>query len=211
MWKDVSLQIPLPYPERLQRILASPVQERCILEKNNFRCYTARKTHHLHADWRIQFCHWYLDMLHKNEFFFNQIIWINVACVTSDRIFNRHKNHFHQQVSSFHEGRFGFNVWAVLLSNKIVIHEIYDPNFNSETYMRILEIHIVTFMDNVPLQESKKLHFQQNEVPAYKAAIIIKCLNTNFGQRWIGTISFIKWPARSPDITPLDYFGTPEK
>jgi hypothetical protein len=31
-------------------------------------------------------------------------------------------------------------------------------------------------------------------------------LNENFIGRWIGRGSTIKWPARSPDLTPLDFF-----
>lgn len=31
-------------------------------------------------------------------------------------------------------------------------------------------------------------------------------LDTQFPHRWIGRRGEIEWPARSPDLTPLDYF-----
>ena len=61
-------------------------------------------------------------------------------------------------------------------------------------------------MDNIPLLETQKIYFQQDGAPAHGAEIISECLNTNFGQQWIGNNGPIRWPARSPDMTPLDFF-----
>ncbi|XP_025406823.1 uncharacterized protein LOC112680823 [Sipha flava] len=42
--------------------------------------------------------------------------------------------------------------------------------------------------------------------PAHNAIIVRQHLNEIFPNRWIGTHGVIPWPARSPDLTPLDYF-----
>ena len=186
-----------------------------ILKKNRYRSYKTRKTHRLHhgdADRRLAFCNWYLDMLGNNEHFFENIIWTDEAHVTSDGIFNKYNNRLwsennpHQQVNTVRQGRFGFNIWVALLGNRILTFQIFDDNLNSENYLRILNNHIISFMDNIPLLERQKIYFQQDGAPAHGAEIISECLNTNFGQQWIGNNGPIRWPARSPDMTPLDFF-----
>lgn len=186
-----------------------------ILKANKFRCYKARKTHRLHpgdAERRIQFCNWYLNMLHENENFFTQIIWTDESRVTSDGIFNRNNNHLwadvnpHQQVNRVYQGRFGFNVWVGLLANGVLAYEIYDGNLNSEVYLNILERHIIDYMDAIPLRNRENLFFQHDGAPAHNAAVVVDCLNNNFRRQWMGTNGPIRWPARSPDLTPLDFF-----
>lgn len=48
--------------------------------------------------------------------------------------------------------------------------------------------------------------FQQDGAPPHNARIVTNYLNTTFPNSWIGTNGPIKWPARSPDLTPLDFF-----
>lgn len=42
--------------------------------------------------------------------------------------------------------------------------------------------------------------------PAHYARIVREFLNENYPNRWIGRAGPVGWPARSPDMTPLDYF-----
>ncbi|KZC10639.1 hypothetical protein WN55_00391, partial [Dufourea novaeangliae] len=42
--------------------------------------------------------------------------------------------------------------------------------------------------------------------PAHSAWIITQFLNVTFGDRWIGRAGTHKWPARSLDLTPLDFY-----
>ncbi|XP_025204363.1 uncharacterized protein LOC112601133 [Melanaphis sacchari] len=50
------------------------------------------------------------------------------------------------------------------------------------------------------------MYFQQDGAPAHNAIIVKNYLNEIFPNRWIGTHGVISWPARSPDLTPLDFF-----
>jgi len=51
------------------------------------------------------------------------------------------------------------------------------------------------------------MFFQQDGAPAHNAIIAIRRhLDQIFPNRWIGTFGVILWPARSPDLTPLDLF-----
>jgi hypothetical protein len=50
------------------------------------------------------------------------------------------------------------------------------------------------------------MYFRQDGAPAHKAIIVKQYLNDIFLNRWIGIQGVISWPARSSDLTPLDFF-----
>ena len=50
------------------------------------------------------------------------------------------------------------------------------------------------------------LYFQQDGAPAHYVVSVRKWLDEHFPDRWIGRRGFVEWPARSPDLTPLDFF-----
>lgn len=186
-----------------------------ILKENKYKCYKARKTHHLHpgdAERRTEFCNWYLNQHNRDNNFFKNIIWTDESIVTSDGIFNRNNYHQwadtnpHEQVNRIRQGRFGFNVWMALLGNRILAYEVYNENLNSQRYLDVLERNVSNFIDNMPLLERNKLYFQHDGAPPHNAHIINEYLNVNFGDQWIANAGPVRWPARSPDLTPLDFF-----
>jgi hypothetical protein len=48
--------------------------------------------------------------------------------------------------------------------------------------------------------------FQQDGAPLHFGNIVRQFLNERFPNKWIGRGSFLAWPSRSPDLTPLDFF-----
>ena len=48
--------------------------------------------------------------------------------------------------------------------------------------------------------------FQQDGAPPYWGLDVRRSLNATFQDRWIGRGGPIRWPPRSPDLTPLDFF-----
>ena len=48
--------------------------------------------------------------------------------------------------------------------------------------------------------------FQQDGAPAHYARVVRNLLNEELDGRWIGRRGSVEWPARSPDLTPLDFF-----
>jgi len=60
--------------------------------------------------------------------------------------------------------------------------------------------------EDVSLDTRENLYFQQDGALAHNAIIVREYLNQIFPNRWIGTYGVIPWPARSLDLTPLDYF-----
>ena len=48
--------------------------------------------------------------------------------------------------------------------------------------------------------------FQHDGAPAHNTANARRHLNEVFGNRWIGRNGPVAWPARSTDLTPLDFY-----
>lgn len=48
--------------------------------------------------------------------------------------------------------------------------------------------------------------FQLDGAPPHHANIVREYLTLLFGNNWIGRAGPIQWPARSPDLTPCDFF-----
>jgi len=56
------------------------------------------------------------------------------------------------------------------------------------------------------LIKGRKMWFQWDKMPAHYDYRIRNTLNQMFPERWIGRSGPIIWPARSLDLTPLDFF-----
>jgi len=57
-----------------------------------------------------------------------------------------------------------------------------------------------------PQFHTRTMWLQQDGAPAHNANIVKIFLNEQFKSKWMGTKGPLKWPPRSPDLTPLDFF-----
>ncbi len=57
------------------------------------------------------------------------------------------------------------------------------------------------------LEFRKNLIYMQDGAAPHRARIITTCLNEHFPKKWISYGSpYVQWAARSPDLTPLDFY-----
>jgi len=57
----------------------------------------------------------------------------------------------------------------------------------------------------VPLNKRGRMYFQHNGAPLHSSREVRNFLNYRFPGRWIGRGGPHHWPARSPDLSPMDY------
>lgn len=62
------------------------------------------------------------------------------------------------------------------------------------------------YLDRLPQQELRKLFFLHDGAPPHCSRIVNQFLDEIFEDRWIANNGPFRWPPRSPDITPLDFF-----
>lgn len=78
--------------------------------------------------------------------------------------------------------------------------------FVGERYLDILRNLKVNYLDRLPPNEYNEIFFVHDGAPPHNTVIVNQLLHTYFEDRWIGTNGPFRWPPRSPDITPLDFF-----
>ena len=160
---------------------------------------------------RQEFCGWYTRKFEEDERFPSQILWSDKTKFTNNGIFNAQNlriwstenKHVFKPVRN--QRQFGFNVWCGILGSRLVRPIIYEETLTSDVYLNLLQNDIEDYLDELPLQTTQNCWFQQDGSPAHNSRAVINYLNNKFDHKWIGTRGPVAWPARSPDLTPLDF------
>ena len=98
------------------------------------------------------------------------------------------------------------NVWAGILNDTLIGPFFIDGNLNALAYEELLRNQIVPRIREITGDNFPNIWFQQDRAAAHYGREVRAYLDTQFPHRWIGRRGEIEWPARSPDLTPLDYF-----
>ena len=91
-----------------------------------------------------------------------------------------------------------------MTSTKIVGPVILDETMNGERYLNMLRDKVlpeISSWDNL-----EDLIFMQDGAAPHFHKDVREWLDTTFPERWLGRRGPHKWPARSPDLTPCDFF-----
>lgn len=185
------------------------------LRKNNYKPYKFHLTQNLHqgdAERRLRFCRWLRAKMDDDANILNHIIWSDESNFTNCGIFNRHNEH-HWSIENPRQTRqvrpqirFSLNVWCGVLGNRILGPYIYEGTLNSERYLVFLNTEFNEYLEELPLQILRDVWFQQDGAPPHNSRIVRNHLHRQFPEKWIGNNGFVEWPARSPDLSVLDFF-----
>lgn len=185
-----------------------------ILKKHKFKPYKIHITQTLHLGdnaRRIELCQWLLQKI-RDQDFLSKIIWTDESKFTNCGIFNRHNEHFWaiENPREFRavrpQVRFGVNVWIGLVGDTLLGPYIFEDNLTAQHYAEFLRTTLLDYLENIPLARLRDLWWQQDGAPPHNAREVTNILNEMFPNKWLGTNGPVRWAARSPDISPLDYF-----
>lgn len=95
-------------------------------------------------------------------------------------------------------------MWAGIIHNQI-IYAFFDGHMNGVKYLQILREKVENYLEHIPLNEVLDIIWQQDGAPCHNTLQVTNYLNQHFDE-WIGRNGPIRWPPRSPDLTPLDFF-----
>lgn len=187
-----------------------------ILKSEKLHPYRFSVGHALHAGdsiRRMQFCQFVLNQIQMNEDFPRQILWTDECTFTNNGIFNRHNEHTWARRNPFlrrnihHQIRYTINVWCGILNTNIIGPYFIDGALNGEKYRHFLEFELSSLLDDIPLRDRLNCkYFQQDGAPAHNSQVAMRFLKNKFCNNVIATNTSIRWPARSPDLSPLDFF-----
>lgn len=184
------------------------------LKRDEQHPYHYRKTQELlprDTQPRVQFARWYIDQLASDPSTAGSILWTDEASFTRTGVFNTHNAHYwaHEnprvsRESSF-QHRWRINVWAGILGGRLLGPIFIPGSLNAQNYEMFLRHQLEDMLEDLPVALYARVIFQHDGAPAHYAASCRRYLDRRF-DRWIGRGGSVAWPARSPDLTPLDFF-----
>ena len=157
---------------------------------------------------RVEFSNWVLNYAN----ILPNILWSDESTFTRDKAFNIHNTHYWANENprvirrTNHQHRFSVNLWAGMVGNQLIGPIEIPVRLNSEIYLNFLQNQLGELLEDVPLEVRLGLYFQHDGAPAHFGLPVRNWLNDNYPNRWIGRGGPIAWPARSPDLNPLDYY-----
>ena len=161
---------------------------------------------------RRAFCENFLRRVEDDPEFPSRVIFSDESLFTREGIFNCHNMHAWNDENprvtrrrNF-QVRWKFNVWAGIFGTTILGPAILPDILNGASYVEFLSENLPEFLEDVPLADRNKIIFQQDGAGPHNARVVTNFLNEQFPDRWMGRYGPIRWPARSPDLNPLDFF-----
>ena len=160
-------------------------------------------------DWtaRVRFAETILENVEQDNLYLENICFSDEATFHVAGVVNRHnvriwgtenpREYLEQERNSPK-----VNVWCGLLYNTVIGPFFFaEQTVTQYSYLEMLENFVYPQLAHV-----QNVIFQQDGAPPHWALSVRRSLDENFPNRWIGRGGSIPWPARSPDVTPLDFF-----
>lgn len=95
-------------------------------------------------------------------------------------------------------------VWAGIMNQEVIGPYFFDGTVDGDTYLEMLGNYLLPELHSRGI-DPNEIYFQQDGAPPHFRRDVRYWLDENF-PNWIGRAGPIPWPARSPDLTPLDFF-----
>lgn len=185
-----------------------------ILKKEKYFPYKVQLVQELSEDdfdRRMDFCERLMDICNNDRNFIQNLIFSDEATFYLNGMVNRHNCRYWSTenprwVEEAHtQYPEKLNVWAGIFNNRVIGPFFIDGSLTGQKYLDLLQNDIIpAIMINgqVPLN----VWFQQDGAPPHYDRNVRNFLNLTFTNRWIGRRGSIEWPARSPDLSPLDFY-----
>lgn len=187
-----------------------------ILKKKGLHPYHYQRVQHLHENVdnraRCVMSTWIQQKIRNNPQFLKKNLWMDEAKFTRNGITNCRNLHVwseenpHLKRASTFQVQFSVNVWAALIDDTLIGPVILPATLNAESFLNLLRDDLPLLLEDVPLATRQQMYLQMDGCPAHYGRNVRSFLNENYANRWIGRDGPVGWPARSPDLTPLDYF-----
>lgn len=160
---------------------------------------------------RKEFCQWLVRQKSVDRNFLKRILVTDESCFTRNGVVNFRNTHIwaeenpHEVAVTHFQHTFSFNVWCGILADNVIGPCFLPPRLNGEEYLNFLQTNLQELLEDVPLQYRAGMWFMHDGSPVHFSRSVTRYLNNTYGNHWIGRAGPVKWPARSPDLTPLDF------
>lgn len=192
-----------------------------ILKENKMHPYKMISTQELMEDdfdRRTYFCELMMDMLDNNIINLEDVMFSDECTFSLSGHANRQNCRYwstenpHWMREEHTQYPVKVNVWAGIVGNHIIGPFFIEGNLNGDRYLALLQNDVIPTLANLypdpgnPQVPMNTIWFQQDGAPPHYQRNVRQYLDAIFPNRWIGRRGSIEWPARSPDLTLLDFF-----
>ena len=184
-----------------------------ILKKNlKWHPYHLKLVHELNEDdfdRRVEFSERFLAMDEEDPEWKNNILWSDEAIFSLSDTVNRHNCVYwaptnpNRVIERNRQGSQSVMVWAGISSNRCIGPFFFNEHVAGHSYLAMLRDQVLPIVED--WDEFPHLVFQQDGAPAHYARDVRSFLDDSF-HYWLGRRGTYEWPARSPDLTPADFF-----
>lgn len=186
-----------------------------ILRRYKFHPYHMSLHQELHGNDfqnRVTFCQWAQRKIQEDNNFFLTVLFSDESTFTNCGEVNRYNMHYWavenprwlREVE--HQRPWNVNVWCGIIGDTLIGPHFFDGTLNGEKYRNFLDQTLPLLLDELPYALRLRMWFQQDGCPAHFSRQAREILDRNYNNKWIGRGGAVHWPARSPDLTPLDFF-----
>lgn len=162
---------------------------------------------------RLDFIARMMLKINDDPHFLSKILWSDEARFHNNGVVNRHNSNYwspmnpHWVMETRFQNIWGINVWCGLFNHSVIGPYFFDGTLTGVRYLDFLENILPDLLEDIPLNERQEMWLQQDGAPPHNARIVSDHLQNRFENRWIANRSpEIMWAARSPDLSPLDFF-----
>lgn len=192
-----------------------------VLKENKMHPYKLIPTQELSEDdfdRRTYFCEQMMQRLDNNVIQLENVLFSDESTFTLHGHVNRQNCRYwanenpHWMRELHTQNPEKVNVWAGIIGDHVIGPFFIDGNLNGDNYLALLQNNVVPTLANLyPAQANPQvpadvIWFQQDGAPPHYRIDVRHYLDLTFPNRWIGRRGSLEWPARSPDLTPLDFF-----
>lgn len=163
---------------------------------------------------RIAFAQWYLGKCATSPLFPAEVLFSDEASFTREGIFNTHNDHIwavenpHAIRRRVAQIRFSVNVWAGIMGDHLIGPYLLPSRLTGPNYLLFLQQVLPQLLrdERISASTQRTMWFQHDGAPAHYSRDVRNYLDVTFGQQWIGRGGPVRWPARSPDLSCLDFY-----
>ena len=163
----------------------------------------------------LAFCRWVLRRRHiqfligdEAQFLLNgKVLTQNVRCYSPKG--NPPANF---QYETDRNNKQSVRVWAGVIDNNIIGPFFYAGNMNSQRYINMVVNQIVPSLQQLGYRQGRcgiyfpGLFYIQDGAPCHTSHQSRAVLEQYFPNKVVSRFNTVEWPARSPDLTPLDFW-----
>lgn len=169
-----------------------------------YRVTVTQQLFNIDYERRVQYCQWFNETLNNDDVlnvtFMSDEAWFHLSGYVHSQNYRTWatENPHHFVETSLHPEKIG--VWIAMSRQRVVGPIFFNDTINAERYRtQILQ----PFINQLHDDELQRGYFQQDGAPPHVARATLEFLDEYFGER---LISKDRWPSRSPDLTPLDFY-----